>query len=91
MNLTKLSLLTIAATATFLFTACGGGPNIIDENTFMYNGHNFGENRDSNFKQGVRDGCKTSNGEYTKDHAQFNTNQSYHIGWEDGRMNCKGK
>ena len=89
MKILRISLLTLAATAAFLLTACGGGPSIGGD-TFMYNGHNFGENRNADFQKGVRDGCKTSTGAYTKNHALFNNNNSYHTGWEDGRINCKG-
>lgn len=59
-------------------------------NGYMYEGINFGADRDDSFKKGVRDACKTANGYYTKDHALFNANESYRIGWEDGRLKCKG-
>ena len=91
MKILRISLFTLAATAAFLLTACGDGPALGGENAFIYNGHNFGDNRNAEFKQGVRDGCKTSTGAYTKNHALFNTNNAYHTGWEDGRMNCKGQ
>lgn len=86
----KLILISLFFTGTLLFTACGEAPNLGGGNSFIYNGHDFGENRNADFKQGVRDGCKTSTGAYTKNHALFNNSNSYHTGWEDGRMNCKG-
>ena len=87
----KLSILTLGAMSIFLLTACTEGPAPITENTFMYNDHNFGENRNANYKQGVIDGCKTSAGDYSKNHALFKNNQSYSVGWEDGRINCTNK
>jgi len=61
-----------------------------DENSFVYHGIDFGIHRDLDFKRGVKDGCTTASGVYTKDHNSFNNNISYRIGWEDGRLKCKG-
>ena len=90
MNYPK-TLLTNAAIATaLLLTACtSSGPSL--ENAYIYNGINFGGDRDESFKQGVRDACRTADGDYTKDHNLFKTNESYRNGWEDGRLQCKGK
>ena len=60
-------------------------------NSYVYNGIDFGAERDENFKQGVKDACRTADGYYTKDHALFNTDLSYKDGWEDGRLKCKGR
>ncbi len=87
----KLILISLFFTGTLLFTACGEGPSLGGGDSYIYNGYNFGENRNADFKKGVQDGCKTSTGAYTKNHALFNNSNSYHTGWEDGRMNCKGK
>ncbi|MCF6207665.1 MAG: hypothetical protein L3J47_12390 [Sulfurovum sp.] len=57
---------------------------------FIYNGHNFGPERDAEYRAGVEDGCKTSNGDYTKNHTAYQTNESYHVGWDHGRLHCKG-
>lgn len=73
-----------------LMTACtSSGASL--ENAYIYNGINFGADRNADFKQGVRDACKTADGDYTKDHTKFKNNESYRIGWEDGRLQCKGK
>jgi hypothetical protein len=61
------------------------------EASFVYQGINFGTNRDADFKRGVKDGCTTASGAYAKDHASFNTSSSYRTGWENGRLKCKGK
>jgi len=58
---------------------------------FIYKGINFGENRDVDYQQGVKHGCSTAGGSYTKDHNSFNTSPSYRTGWEAGRLKCKGK
>jgi len=71
-------------------TACtpSSGPSY---NSYIYNGIDFGSNRNYEFKQGVQDACRTADGKYTKNRELFNNNISYRTGWEDGRIQCKGK
>jgi len=40
------------------------------------------------FTQGYKDGCKTADGVYTKNHKFFNDNLDYHEGWFSGRKEC---
>jgi hypothetical protein len=72
------------------FTACtsSSGPS---NNSYIYNGIDFGSNRNYEFKKGVQDACRTADGQYTKDRELFNNNISYKTGWEDGRIRCHGK
>jgi len=72
-----------------LFVACVGSPKH-SSNDFVYNGHSFGPNRNADYKSGVLDGCKTSTGNYTKNHGKFKLDIDYHNGWEHGRLKCKG-
>ena len=90
MKQTKILLNTAAIVAGLLLTACTSS-GVSMENGYMHNGINFGADRNDDFKQGVRDACKTADGDYTKDHNLFNNNTSYRIGWEDGRLQSKGK
>jgi hypothetical protein len=90
MKLTKILLATMLTATGLLLTACTSS-GISLENAYIYNGVNFGADRDASFKHGVKDGCKTSDGDYTKDHNLFNNSESYKVGWEDGRLQCKGK
>ncbi len=89
MTYTK-TLFTTAIMATgLLLTACiSSSPSY---NDYIYQGINFGSDRDASFKKGVQDACRTADGYYTKDHTLFKNNKSYRIGWEDGRLQCKGK
>ena len=57
---------------------------------FVYHGHNFGSKRNEDYRRGVREGCLTSDGEYTKSHVDYQTNLSYRTGWDHGRLHCKG-
>jgi len=90
------SLASLFLAGSLFFTACGEVPNLdgvsaSNSGDFVYRNHNFGSNRDKEYKIGVKDGCRTSDGDYTKNHALFNTENDYHVGWEHGRMHCKGK
>ena len=90
MKQTKTLLNTAFITTGLLLTACTSSALPLGDD-YIYQGINFGTDRDASFKHGVRDGCRTSDGDYTKDHTQFNNNESYKVGWEDGRLQCKGK
>jgi len=37
---------------------------------------------------GQHDGCKTAQGEYTKDSERFQNDTEYHEGWFEGRRQC---
>lgn len=88
----KIVIFTFAAAV--IFSACTGvGPrhSSAAPGDFVYRGHDFGPNRNSDYRSGVLDGCKTVDGDYTKDHARYNENLSYHNGWEHGRLHCKAR
>ncbi len=90
-----LTLASIFLAASLLFTACGEVPDLdgvsaSSSGDFVYRNHNFGSNRDAEYRKGVKDGCKTSDGDYTKNHTLFNAENDYRVGWEHGRMHCKG-
>ncbi|PHS42256.1 MAG: hypothetical protein COB07_00515 [Sulfurovum sp.] len=98
MKQTKTLIATTAIVTGFLLSACT--PSALSTSSpsmpsggdaYIYNGVNFGSDRNADFKQGVRDACRTADGDYTKNHNKFNNNQSYKIGWEDGRLQCKGR
>ena len=88
MQYTKI--ITSSILTALLLTACGSS-KITHSNDYVYRGINFGPDRDATFKKGVQDACKTADGDYTKDHDLFNNSISYRVGWEDGRLNCKGE
>ncbi len=88
MKYTKIFSLLISMTIGFGLTAC---TSPTPKNSYIYEGINFGSDRNINFQKGVQDACRTADGYYTKDHTLFNGNESYKIGWEDGRLECKGK
>jgi len=83
----KAVLLTV--TILVLFSACAGSGPRHGAGDFIYRGHDFGPHRSSTYRQGVLDGCRTVDGDYTKNHGLFNTSEDYHNGWEHGRLHCK--
>ena len=87
----KKTLITTTAIVTGLLLSACTSSSLSSGNDYLYQGINFGSDRDASFKKGVQDGCRTSDGTYTKNHTLFNNNESYKVGWEDGRLQCKGK
>ena len=73
---------------------CGGismpsmGGSAVEGEHFVYHGHDFGPARNETYRKGVVDGCKTADGDYSKDHALFKSSVDYKAGWEHGRLHC---
>jgi hypothetical protein len=80
-----IKTLSITTIAGLFLSAC------TPSNSYMHQGINFGANRNADFKHGVQDACLTADGDYKKDSYMFTNNESYRVGWEDGRLKCKGK
>ena len=90
MPYTKTFLIGNFIAAGIFLSACTSS-SVEHENDYIYQGMNFGPDRDIDFKKGVRDACHTADGDYTKDHQMFKNNINYRVGWEDGRIHCKGE
>lgn len=56
---------------------------------FCYKNINFGKSRGSDYEKGIRDGCKTGEGTFTKDYSLSSTSKDYFDGWILGRSKCK--
>jgi len=85
-----LKFFTLLILFTLLLTGCGGGIHHTPEikGGFYYSGIYFGKNFSQALKDGVKDGCKTSKGYYTKNHTLFNSDTDYNTGWFLGRSRC---
>jgi len=91
MYYTKRSLVVLGAAAIILSGCVSSVSDAVPgSGDFIYRGHDFGPDRNSDYRKGVMDGCRTSDGDYSKDHALFKTSESYHAGWEHGRLHCNG-
>ncbi|MBD3788873.1 MAG: hypothetical protein IE885_00670 [Campylobacterales bacterium] len=88
LNLYNISL---TAILSLLATACAPSTVPPKAGGYYYNGIYFGQNLDENYRHGIKDGCRTAQGEYTKSHRLFNNNQSYEDGWFLGRNKCRLK
>ena len=57
---------------------------------YYYNHIYFGSHLTKSYKRGVRDGCSTAKGKYTKSHWFFQNKKEYVDGWFMGRNKCRG-
>jgi len=58
---------------------------------YCYKNINFGPSKGRSFEQGVRDGCRTKEGTFTKDYSKSNRDKNYVAGWILGLTKCKQK
>ena len=56
---------------------------------FCYNHINFGKSRGKDYEAGIKDGCKTGEGTFTKDYSMSSSSKDYYDGWILGRSKCK--
>jgi hypothetical protein len=56
---------------------------------YCYKNYNFGQNLSSNYKKGIRDGCKTGEGHFVRDYSLSSASADYKVGWDVGRAHCK--
>ena len=86
-----LSALTVVA---FSLSGCipSGGrcfPYMQKAGYFCYKAHNFGKDVSGNYKQGVKDGCRTGEGHFRRDYSLSASSEDYRKGWDAGRAFCK--
>jgi len=86
MRYTKFTLL---IPVVFLFNACTPKEISVKEGGYYHNGVYFGANLSDTSKKGIKDGCMTSKGTYTKSHASFQDQKEYADGWFLGRNKCR--
>ncbi len=64
-------------------------PSSQRDGSFCYRGHDFGRISDSDYRQGIRDGCDTGSGYFRKDYSRSAYSKSYQEGWMRGRTLCR--
>ncbi len=86
-NYTLISLVMIA-----LIDGCArrssGLSRACQPGMYCYKNINFGPSKGRAFEQGVRDGCRTREGTFTKDYSR-SQNNLYQEGWQLGMSRCK--
>ncbi|MDQ7046385.1 MAG: hypothetical protein Q9M39_01680 [Sulfurovum sp.] len=56
---------------------------------YYHHDHNYGENRNYSYRRGVRDGCDSAKGRWSKDHDRFRHDNNYKEGWKAGHRRCR--
>ncbi len=72
-----------------LITACKPKQVPVSEGGYYYSNIYFGKNFTPTYKKGIKEGCITAKGTYTKSHYLFNNDNDYNKGWFLGRNRCK--
>ncbi len=73
----------------FLVSACTPHQVLEKKGGFYHSGIYFGSHFPDAYKKGIKEGCSTSKGNYTKSHWLFQKNIDYVDGWFLGRNRCK--
>jgi len=85
-----ITLSTLIAGGLILFLpACKSNNTPRYFSGYTYSGVSFGKDLSDIYKKGIRDGCETAKGTYTKSHRLFNQNIDYYEGWFLGRNRCR--
>jgi hypothetical protein len=63
-------------------------PGAVSSN-YIYRGMDFGPYLSVSKREGIRDGCDTALGYYTKRHQRFRFDKEYYNGWFLGRKVCE--
>ena len=89
-KLVKVSLVSIA---TIIVGCSSNNENVIpstcQDGMYCYKNINFGKSTGADFEKGVRDGCRTAEGDFRKDYSMSSSSASYTNGWMLGRSKCK--
>lgn len=99
MKFLTLRLFIASLFATIVFTGCTAYEQAVVANTltggsayndsYYYDGYNYGNNRDTSYRNGVEDGCSSKRGVWRKNIYQYNNNYSYRNGWNAGYNRCR--
>ena len=94
MHKTKIIFLVISASIlSMIISGCVSrdscAHNASKYGYYCYKNHNYGKKRTTMYKAGVKAGCRTAEGYYTKDYASSGWSSDYNQGWSDGRATCK--
>lgn len=73
----------------FFLTACSPKEVPVHEGGYYHSGIFFGSHFSKAYKKGIKDGCRTAKGTYTKSSWSFQNKKAYADGWFLGRNKCK--
>ncbi|SHO81093.1 hypothetical protein MNB_SV-15-812 [hydrothermal vent metagenome] len=99
MKFTKLFVVAVAIVSMFSLASCtsyerglvtGGIAGAVVGNAVANNSDTAPRSYKSyNYKLGMKHGCRTGNGYYTKNRYKFRNYRDYRSGWYAGRRNCR--
>lgn len=76
-----------------ILSACSNNSNLstgtCPKGAFCYKNINFGISRGKDYEKGIKDGCRTGEGVFTKDYTLSANSKDYFDGWILGRSKCK--
>jgi len=86
-KVSRLAIL-ISAGLMLCLAGCSSKNTPVSKGGYYYSGIYFGKNLVSAYKKGIKDGCRSAKGNYSKNHYLFNSNKEYNNGWFLGRNRC---
>lgn len=89
MKLIQIPNTLIIVCSLLLFTGCSTKKVPTSKGGYSHHGLYFGSHFTKNQKKGIRNGCKTATGYYTKSHWLFKNSLDYKNGWFLGRNKCR--
>ena len=86
----KTSGLTIVISAGILacLSGCSATQAPVSKGGYYNSGIYFGRNLAPAYKKGIKAGCQSAKGNYSKNHYLFKNNNEYNNGWFIGRNRC---
>jgi len=91
----KVKILLSTTISLLFINGCGGNnsslslANCRQSGNFCYKNINFGKTRGIDYEMGIKDGCKTGEGYFTKNYYMSSRSKDYYDGWILGRSKCK--
>jgi len=91
----RIKVLLSVSSALLLISGCaesGGSLSMASckqSGNFCYKNINFGATRGIDYEMGIKDGCKTGEGYFTKNYYMSSKSRDYFDGWILGRSKCK--
>ena len=82
----NLAVATVAVGAAAVIVSNADGSH---SDNYYHHGHDYGEKRNYTYRRGVRDGCDSARGDWTKDNHKFKHNHHYKDGWKSGHRRCR--
>ena len=56
---------------------------------YYHHGHDYGQNRDYGYQQGVREGCNSRHSGWDMDKYRYKHDYNYKAGWDAGYRRCR--